>query len=78
PARHLSQVARKNLRLRLGDIATVHEAPDVKYASVVHVLPYQEDLEGVTGETFETFLQPFFDGDFKPVRKGLMCGVLLG
>lgn len=46
---------------------TVHEAPDVKYATVVHVLPYAEDLEGVTGETFETFLQPFFEGEFKPV-----------
>lgn len=63
-----AQVTRKNLRLRLGDIVTVHEAPDVKYATVVHVLPYAEDLEGVTGETFETFLQPFFEGEFKPVR----------
>lgn len=62
-----TQVTRKNLRLRLGDIVTVHEAPDVKYATVVHVLPYAEDLEGVTGETFETFLQPFFEGEFKPV-----------
>lgn len=63
-----AKVTRKNLRLRLGDIVTVHEAPDVKYATVVHVLPYAEDLEGVTGETFETFLQPFFEGEFKPVR----------
>lgn len=39
----------------------------MKYATVVHVLPYAEDLEGVTGETFETFLQPFFEGEFKPV-----------
>lgn len=54
--------------MRLGDIVTVHEAPDVKYATVVQVLPYAEDLEGVTGETFETFLEPFFSGDFKPVR----------
>ncbi|CAN0045160.1 unnamed protein product [Ectocarpus sp. 4 AP-2014] len=66
----MSKVTRKNLRLRLGDIVTVHEAPDVKYATVVHVLPYAEDLEGVTGETFETFLQPFFEGEFKPLRKG--------
>eukprot|EP00903_Cladosiphon_okamuranus_P010727 g10139.t1 len=66
----MSKVTRKNLRLRLGDIVTVHEAPDVKYATVVQVLPYAEDLEGVTGETFETFLEPFFSGDFKPLRKG--------
>lgn len=64
-----TKVTRKNLRLRLGDIVTVHQAPDVKYATVVHVLPYAEDLEGVTGETFETFLQPFFEGEFKPVSQ---------
>lgn len=64
---NFQKVTRKNLRLRLGDIVTVHEAPDVKYATVVHVLPFAEDLEGVTGETFETFLQPFFEGEFKPV-----------
>lgn len=56
---------------------TVHQAPDVKYATVVHVLPYAEDLEGVTGETFETFLQPFFEGEFKPVRRFCFC-LLLG
>lgn len=64
-------MTRKNLRVRLGDVVTVHEAADVKYATVVHVLPYAEDLEGVTGETFETFLQPFFEGGFKPVSSGL-------
>ena len=62
-----NKVTRKNLRLRLGDVVTVHEAPDVKYATVVQVLPYSEDLEGVSGEMFETFLQPFFEGEFKPV-----------
>ncbi|CAM9163821.1 unnamed protein product [Ascophyllum nodosum] len=66
----MSKVTRKNLRLRLGDVVTVHEAPDVKYATVVQVLPYSEDLEGVSGEMFETFLQPFFEGEFKPLRKG--------
>lgn len=66
----MSKVARNNIRLRLGDVALVHEAPDMKYATVVQVLPYADDLEGISGELFETFLEPYFDGEFKPLRKG--------
>ncbi|CAM9576136.1 unnamed protein product [Chrysoparadoxa australica] len=65
----MSKVTRNNLRIRLGDIATVHEAPDIKYATVVHVLPYAEDLEGISGDIFETFLQPYFEEEFKPLRR---------
>jgi hypothetical protein len=31
------------------------------------LLPYAEDLEGLSGDLFETFLEPYFDGEFKPV-----------
>jgi hypothetical protein len=33
----------------------------------VQLLPYAEDLEGLSGDLFETFLEPYFDGEFKPV-----------
>eukprot|EP00158_Paraphelidium_tribonemae_P000145 Partr_v1_DN18158_c0_g1_i1_m24368 putative 26S protease regulatory subunit len=66
----MSKVARNNVRLRLGDVALVLEAPDMKYASVVQLLPYAEDVEGISGDLFETFVEPFFDGEFKPLRKG--------
>ncbi len=66
----LGTVARGNVNLKLGDVATVHEAPDIRYGTVVHVLPFKKDVEGISGELFETFLQPYFSDQFKPLKKG--------
>lgn len=66
----VSKAARSNIHVKLGDIATIHEAPDIRYATVVHVLPFADDVEGLSGDIFETFLQPYFSGEFKPLRKG--------
>ncbi len=66
----LSTIARGNVNLKLGDVAMVHEAPDIRYGTVVHVLPFKKDVEGISGELFETFLQPYFSDQFKPLKKG--------
>ncbi len=66
----LSPVARDNANLKLGDVATVHEAPDILYGTVVHVLPFKKDVEGISGDVFETFIQPYFSDQFKPLKKG--------
>ncbi len=66
----LSAMARGNANLELGNVATVHEAPDIRYGTVVHVLPFKKDVEGISGELFETFLQPYFSDQFKPLKKG--------
>jgi transitional endoplasmic reticulum ATPase len=41
-----SLVARNNLRVKLGDIATVHACPDIKYGKRIHVLPFDDSIEG--------------------------------
>ncbi|CAM9755684.1 unnamed protein product [Phaeothamnion confervicola] len=38
-------------------------------ARVVHVLPYAEDLEGISGDVYDTFIEPFFEEEYKPLRK---------
>ena len=39
-------VARNNLRVKLGDIATVHACHDIKYGKRIHVLPFDDSVEG--------------------------------
>jgi len=63
-------VVRNNLRVRLGDIVSVHPCPDIKYGQRVHILPIDDTVEGVTGNIFETFLKPYFLEAYRPVRKG--------
>jgi len=66
----LPQIVRKNLRVRLGDIVTVHEAKDVPYAKRIHVLPLDDTIEGVSGNLFEVYLKPYFAEAYRPVKKG--------
>eukprot|EP00887_Chlorella_sp_A99_P002857 scaffold6.g2857.t1 len=65
-----SLVVRKNLRVRLGDIVSVHQCPDVKYGKRVHVLPFEDTIEGISGNLFDAFLKPYFVEAYRPVRKG--------
>ncbi|KAK9894152.1 Valosin-containing protein [Cystobasidium minutum MCA 4210] len=66
----MNKVARNNLRVKLGDATTVHPCHDIKYGKRVQVLPFDDSIEGLTGNIFEVFLKPYFDEAYRPVRKG--------
>ncbi|GJQ14746.1 hypothetical protein GpartN1_g6537.t1 [Galdieria partita] len=65
-----NRVVRNNLRVRLGDIVSIHQCPDVKYGQRVHILPFEDSIEGLTGNLFDTYLKPYFLEAYRPVRKG--------
>jgi len=65
-----NRVVRNNLKVRLGDVVSVHPCPDVKYGSRIHVLPFEDTIEGVTGNLFDVYLKPYFLEAYRPVRKG--------
>jgi transitional endoplasmic reticulum ATPase len=66
----LNKVVRKNLRVRLGDIVSVHACGDVPYGKRIHVLPMDDTIEGITGNLFETYLKPYFLEAYRPCRAG--------
>jgi len=66
----MNRVVRNNLRVRLGDLVSVHTLPDVKYGRRIHVLPFADTVEGVTGNLFDVYLKPYFLDAYRPVRKG--------
>jgi transitional endoplasmic reticulum ATPase len=55
----MNKVVRKNLRVRLGDIISVHACGDVPYGKRIHVLPFDDSIEGLTGNLFDTYLKPY-------------------
>jgi transitional endoplasmic reticulum ATPase len=65
----LNRVARKNLRVKLGDIVTVSKV-DVPNGKAIHILPYEEDVKGITGNIFESHLKPYFADAYRPLHKG--------
>jgi len=66
----MNKVVRKNLRVRLGDVVSVHQCTDVKYGKRIHVLPIDDTIEGITGNLFDAYLKPYFLEAYRPVRKG--------
>lgn len=56
----LNKVARNNLRVKLGDLVNVHQCLDIKYGKRVHVLPFDDSVEGLSGNLFEVYLKPYF------------------
>ncbi|GLT56821.1 hypothetical protein SLA2020_298370 [Shorea laevis] len=70
PMIRMNQVVRSNLRVRLGDVVSVHKCPDVKYGRRVHILPIDDTIEGITGNLFDAYLKPYFLEAYRPVRKG--------
>lgn len=67
----INKVVRKNLRVKLGDIVSIHSAGEVPYGKAVHILPFDDSLEGISGNIFETYLKPYFLEAYRPVRKGI-------
>ncbi|KAK3022855.1 hypothetical protein RJ639_046042 [Escallonia herrerae] len=62
----MNKVVRSNLRVRLGDVVSVHQCPDVKYGKRVHILPLDDTIEGVTGDLFDAYLKPYFMEAYRP------------
>lgn len=66
----MNKIIRNNLRVRLGDIVAVTKYPNVPMGKRVHVLPFADSIEGVTGNITETYLKPYFKDVYRPLHKG--------
>ncbi|KAI8590089.1 P-loop containing nucleoside triphosphate hydrolase protein [Geranomyces variabilis] len=65
----INKVVRNNLRLRLGDVVSIHSCSEIKYGARIHVLPIDDTIEGITGNLFDIYLKPYFLEAYRPVRK---------
>ena len=66
----MNKVIRRNLRVRLGDISSVTKYPNVPMGKRVHILPFEDSIEGLTGNLTQTYLIPYFKDVYRPVHKG--------
>lgn len=66
----MNKVMRSNLKLRLGDLAIITPSTQTPNLSKIHILPYSDTIEGLTGDLAQTYLIPYFKDTFRPVHKG--------
>ncbi len=65
-----NKVSRANLKVKLGDVVTVTPAESVPDLTKIHVLPYQDTIEGLTGDIVQTYLIPYFKDVSRPLHVG--------
>jgi len=66
----MNKVIRKNLKVKLGDVVSIHAVSgEIKYGKRIHVLPFADTVEGITGNLFDTYLKPYFAESYRPVKK---------
>ena len=65
----INKGVRNNIRVRLGDLVTVRSAPEVPNLKKIHVIPYKDTIEGLTGNIPQTYLQPYFRDANRPLHK---------
>jgi transitional endoplasmic reticulum ATPase len=67
----MNRVIRNVLRVRIGDIITIHSCGYViKHGESIHVLPIEDTIQGITGNLYEVYLKPYFNKLHRPVHKG--------
>ncbi|WVR04818.1 hypothetical protein IAU60_001830 [Kwoniella sp. DSM 27419] len=66
----MNKVARQNCAIKLADLVHVSPANDIKYGKRIHVLPFADSIEGLSGNLFDVYLRPYFLEAYRPVRKG--------
>jgi transitional endoplasmic reticulum ATPase len=65
----INKGVRNNIRIRLGDLVTVRPAPEVPNLKKIHIIPYKDTIEGLTGNIAQTYLQPYFRDANRPLHK---------
>lgn len=66
----MNRVVRNNLCVKLGDIVSLYSTGEIKYGHKVHILPFKDTIEGITGNLFDSYLKPYFQDSYRPVKKG--------
>jgi transitional endoplasmic reticulum ATPase len=56
----VNQVARNNLRVKLGDLVNMHQCLNIQYGKRAHILPFDDSIEGLSGNIFDIYLKPYF------------------
>lgn len=49
---------------------TIEALPDIKYAKSISVAPFQDTIEGLSGDLFDVFVKPYFSNKFRPLKVG--------
>jgi len=56
----MNKVAHNNLWVKLGDLVNVHQCLNIQYGKRVHILLFDDSIEGLSWNIFDVYLKPYF------------------
>lgn len=65
----INSVVRNNIKVKIGDIVTIHQFSELKFGKRIHVLPFEDSLKNNKSDIFESYLKPYFIDAYRPVKK---------
>ena len=65
----MNKCMRKNLKVRLGDMVTVLPSENTPNLTKIHILPFDDSVEGISGDLTTSYLIPYFKDAFRPIHK---------
>lgn len=60
----MNRCVRQNCRVKFGDLVTIKLVPDIPNHTRVHILPFQDTIEGMTGNIVDLFIKPYFNESY--------------
>jgi transitional endoplasmic reticulum ATPase len=66
----MNRVLRNNLRVKVGDEVIIKVPEKVPNLTKIHILPFDDSVEGLTGNITQIYLIPYFKDAFRPIYKG--------
>ncbi|OAF68978.1 Cell division control protein 48 [Intoshia linei] len=65
----MNKVARSNLSVRTMDYVRIYHAEDAPYAKALHIVPFANSIENLTGNLFDVYIKPYFHDAYRPIHK---------
>ena len=66
----MNKCVRKNLKVRLGDMVTILPSENTPNLTKIHILPFDDSVEGISGDLTSSYLIPYFKDAFRPIHMG--------
>ncbi|CEL99139.1 unnamed protein product [Vitrella brassicaformis CCMP3155] len=66
----IPRIARRNLRVYVGDAVSVKPFERIKNIKHVVVVPFDDTVQSIAGDLYQHCLKPYFENNYRPLRKG--------
>nr|UXY86796.1 cell division control protein 48 [Cryptomonas paramecium] len=66
----VNKTIRDNIQVKSGDVVVLTSFTGLKFGKKIHVLPFEDTIQGISEDLFQSYIKPYFLDAYRPVKKG--------